>query len=85
MKTVKTIKNQTLWDIALQEYGTDTAAFQVLKDNPHLRNQISGLPQPAGVDFNFGLPIAENTVISLRETPAIINTQVAGRLGHVIS
>jgi hypothetical protein len=36
MKKVKVLNNQTIWDIALQEYGDVTGVFQILTDNPSI-------------------------------------------------
>ena len=33
-KTVLILDRQTIWDIAIQEYGSDEGIFQLMKDNP---------------------------------------------------
>lgn len=35
-KKVKVLDRQTIWDIAIQEYGSIDGAFKILNDNPNL-------------------------------------------------
>lgn len=38
MKTISTVPNQTLFDVAVRYYGTVEAIGELLADNPDLRN-----------------------------------------------
>lgn len=41
MKTVKVEKNQTIYDIAVQEFGNVEAVFEILQDNSLLEIDIT--------------------------------------------
>lgn len=43
MKTVTVKKNQTVYDIALEQYGTCEAVGELLHNNPDLRNDPEAL------------------------------------------
>lgn len=50
MKTIKTVQNQTLFDVAVKHYGTCDAVAELLADNPGLRNDPAALAA-VGVDY----------------------------------
>lgn len=50
MKTVKTVPNQTLFDVAVKYYGTCEAVSELLANNPGLRNDPAALAA-LGVDY----------------------------------
>jgi hypothetical protein len=88
MRRILSVKNQTVFDIAVQEYGNVEAAFQILADNPHLAgmNDLpSGYELPEGIDFDIAYPIREGQTIYLQQFIEIENTQVAKELETVIS
>lgn len=39
MKTINTAENQTIVDIAIQEYGNRLAIFDIIEDNPTIFNE----------------------------------------------
>lgn len=43
MKTVKVKPNQTIYDIALEWYGTCEAVGEILANNPDIRNDTAAL------------------------------------------
>lgn len=43
VKTVKAKPNQTIYDLALEQYGTSEAVGEILSNNPSLRNDTSAL------------------------------------------
>lgn len=43
MKTVTVKKNQTVYDLALEQYGTCEAVGELLRNNPALRNDPAAL------------------------------------------
>lgn len=50
MKVIKTVRNQTLFDVAVKYCGTCEAVAELLADNPGLRNDpgtLAGL----GIDY----------------------------------
>lgn len=88
MRLITTVRNQTIFDIALQEYGTVEAAFQIIEDNPHLsglNDFPAGVTLPAGTDFNISYPIREGVTINLQDELDIENTTVKKDIGTVIS
>lgn len=50
MKTVKTVANQTIFDVAAKHYGTCEAVAELLENNPGLRNDPAALAA-LGVDY----------------------------------
>lgn len=88
MRQITTIKNQTVFDLAVQEYGNMEAAFQILVDNPHLvgTNDLPiGYNLPADIDFDISYPIQPGTLIYLQDYLQIENTVIAKELDTVIS
>ena len=45
MKTIKTLKNQTLYDIATMHYGTCEAVGELLMNNPDLINDPTAMAE----------------------------------------
>ena len=45
MKVIKAMARQTIIDIAIQEFGSAEAAFEILKDNPALEGITIDLPE----------------------------------------
>lgn len=70
MRSIKTVKGQTIMDLAIQEYGNFEATFLILEDNPHLAG-LNDFPQGHFVDdfcdFDFAHPIKPNVEINIRE------------------
>lgn len=88
MKQISTVKNQTVFDLAVQAYGNMEAAFQILVDNPHLvgANDLPiGYNLPVDIDFDISYPIKEGTMIYLQDYLQSENTMVASQLDKVIS
>lgn len=59
---IKTVKNQTLRDVAIKYYGTIEAMGELLNNNQHLRNPI-----PLST-FQIDEPIAEGLEIEIDKT-----------------
>jgi hypothetical protein len=86
MKQYKVTKSQTIWDIAVQEHGTDQTAFMILQDNPGIENQLpQGITLGGGITFDISLPVLENSVILIRQNPTGYNKQIADQLTNVKS
>jgi hypothetical protein len=78
MRTIVTVKNQTIFDIAVQEYGSISAWEEILKLNPGLRNDYSSALE-AGVlyypdEFDFAYPITEGSKIIVDNESPLINS-----------
>ena len=50
MKVIKTVRNQTLFDVAVKYCGTCEAVGELLADNPGLRNDPGALAG-LGIDY----------------------------------
>jgi len=50
MKTIKTLQNQTLYDVAVMYYGTSEAVGELILNNAELVNDPAALAQ-LGVDY----------------------------------
>lgn len=88
MRQISTVENQTVFDIAVQEYGNMEAAFQILTDNPHLAglNQLpAGYSLPVDIDFDISYPIQPGTIVHIQRSLPIENTVIANQLNQVIS
>lgn len=68
MKKVTVERNQTIYDIAVTEYGTCEALPEIIADNPGLENEerakISlGIDAAKDKDFYFDLPLKRGSVV----------------------
>lgn len=84
MRQILTAKNQTVYDIAVQEYGNVEAVFQIINDNPTLTNE-TGVILGAGVDFDLAGYIKEGTTINILETSDFERPAIKRELTTVIS
>ncbi len=82
MKQILTLKSQTIFDIAIQEYGNVEAFTQILEDN-----NLDGLNEfPAGVllpfenGFNVCYPFREGITLNITENIALQNMTVKKQL-----
>ncbi len=50
MKTIKTVKNMTLFDVAVKYYGNTEAVGEIMTNNPGLRNDPEALAA-LGIDY----------------------------------
>lgn len=46
MKEIRTVWGQTLYDLAIQEYGHTDGIFLLLEDNPGVVNDFADVPEP---------------------------------------
>lgn len=88
MRAITTKKGQTIFDIALQEYGNAEAAFQILADNPRLAG-LNDFPVGYVVqqesDFDVSHAIKPGVEILIQDYIEIENTLIANELTEVIS
>lgn len=88
MRQIVTIKEQTLLDLAVQEYGTPDALFQIISDNPHLAglNEFpAGHQHPEEADIDISYPIRAGVTIYLQDFIEKENAQVAAQLKEITS
>ncbi len=61
MKTIKAKQNQTIYDVALEQYGNAEAVGEIMVNNPNLRNDpvaLAALGINAIVDTGFYIDVA---------------------------
>ncbi len=87
MRQIVTVKNQTIFDLAVQEYGNVELAFQILEDNDltGLNDFPSGHTISAGCDFDIAYPIKEGVAINIQDPLTGENKIIAKQLETVIS
>lgn len=82
MKTITVKPNQTIYDIAVENYGTCEAIGEILKNNPILKNEDNaktavGIDAIADKSFYFDLPLkADSTLLIDTDSRAIKNSVV---------
>lgn len=71
MKTIDTVPNQTIYDLAAKYYGTPDAVAEIAENNPHLLNDLDareklGLTiENEHSEFFFDLPIRPGTRVAI--------------------
>ncbi|KAA6339869.1 hypothetical protein EZS27_012234 [termite gut metagenome] len=70
MKKVAVLSNQTLYDLAVQHYGTVEATGELFALNPDIRNT------PEREDFCFDLPIQPGEIVMNEESRLIKKNRV---------
>jgi hypothetical protein len=66
MKQITVIENQTVFDIAIQEFGNVEAVFLVLEDNPDIKNEET-VTLYDGIDFDIAHYIKAGSVLNISE------------------
>ena len=87
MRQISVVSDQTIFDIAAQEYGNAELAFQIVEDNElsGLNDLPIGITLDEGVDFDVTYPIIEGTIIYLQDYLSDENTAIAKELTNIIS
>ncbi len=83
MRTIRTLKGQTISDIAIQEYGNIEAVMELLDNNPHLvgMNDYTSLDiVDSFCHFNISIPIRENVKLYINESSHLMNRKVLKEL-----
>lgn len=81
MKTVIVKSNQTIFDIAVENYGTVEAVGEIIRNNPGLTNEDSA-KIAAGIDpitdksFYIDLPVRTKTTILVDTDSRMIDNTV---------
>jgi hypothetical protein len=84
MKQILANKKQTVYDIAVQEYGNVEAVFQIISDNPTIENETT-VELEIGVEFDLAGYIKENSIINISENLDIERPLISRELTTVIS
>ena len=71
MTTIQTEDNQTIFDLAVQHYGTVEAIGEILRLNPDMKNDAKGYNVDIP-DFHFDLPIAAGSRIIIDEKSTLM-------------
>ena len=88
MKTINSIKGQTVSDIAIQEYGNISAIFKLIEDNPQLAGQNVfpiGYVVDVNADFDLSYPIIAGTEINITENYTLSKPNIVKQLDTVVS
>lgn len=90
MKTVNVEPNQTLFDLALQYYGTVEALHEILSNNPDLENDPAALIA-LGVDmlqrgvFRLDVAVRPGFRLKIDETSKLIEDNVLKKITNSIT
>ncbi|KAA6327240.1 hypothetical protein EZS27_023765 [termite gut metagenome] len=71
MKKIAVLPSQTLYDLALQHYGTVEAVGELFALNPDLRNEGDQ------EDFYFDLPVSTGAEITIDEESRLVKKGIA--------
>lgn len=86
MKAVRTVKNQTIFDLAVQEYGNVAAWEEIVTLNPNLRNDYSSALN-AGItyypdEFDVAFPLQEGYEVMVDDESGLINRNYLREIGN---
>lgn len=90
MKTVKVEPNQTVFDLAVQHYGTAEAVQKLLDDNPDIANDASALIA-LGVDtianpaFRLDVAVQPGFVLKIDESSRLIDSRIIQKITNEIT
>jgi len=79
MKTIQTENNQTVYDIAVQYYGTVEAVREILSFNPDIRNDAKSNNMDVS-DFHFDLPVVAGSKLIIDEKSLMMKKNIIKEL-----
>lgn len=88
MKTIKTLPNQTIYDIAIIYYGTAEAVSELLMNNPNLTNDPVALSQENTTNkngFYVDIALAEKQSILIDPQSSLVNRNIVKELHNEIT
>ena len=91
MKTIRTEPNQTIYDIAVQYYGTLDGVEELIALNPGIKNDTKALValgiNTANQDpvFRFDVAIAPGSVLVFDETSKTIDDKVVKKIENPVT
>lgn len=81
MKTITIKPNQTIYDVAAEQYGTCEAVGEILKNNPALINEdraktAVGIDSISDKSFYFDLPLKSGSTLFVDTDSRLIKNSV---------
>lgn len=90
MKTIEVKPAQTLFDVALEQYGNSEAAGEILRNNPGLQNDPAAL-SALGIDavsndgFYIDAPLLEGSSVEIDTESGLIKNNVLKQINSEIT
>jgi len=80
MKKVTAKANQTIYDVAIEQYGTCEAVGKLMQDNPSMENDLQAITE-AGIEesdrsFYFDLPLPEGSTLLVDTDSRLIEKNI---------
>lgn len=80
MKKVTAKANQTMYDVAIEQYGTCEAVGKLMQDNPGMENDLQAVTE-AGIkesdrSFYFDLPLPEGSTLLVDTDSRLIEKNI---------
>lgn len=80
MKRVTAKVNQTIYDVAIEQYGTCEAVGKLMQDNPDMENDLQAVTE-AGIEesdrsFYFDLPLPEGSTLLVDTDSRLIEKNI---------
>ena len=80
MKRVTAKANQTIYDVAIEQYGTCEAVGKLMQDNPDMENDLQAVTE-AGIEesdrsFYFDLPLPEGSTLLVDTDSRLIEKNI---------
>ena len=80
MKRVTAKANQTIYDVAIEQYGTCEAVGKLMQDNPDMENDLQAETE-AGIEesdrsFYFDLPLPEGSTLLVDTDSRLIEKNI---------
>ena len=80
MKRVTAKANQTIYDVAIEQYGTCEAVGKLMQDNPDMENDLQAVME-AGIEesdrrFYFDLPLPEGSTLLVDTDSRLIEKNI---------
>ena len=90
MKKISVKRNQTIFDIAIEQYGTAEAVEEIISNNPDLKND-SGALVAMGIDplydngFYFDVAIMPGTTVKIDTNSRLIRSNTIREINNEIT
>lgn len=90
METITVKPNQTIYDLAVKHYGTCEAVYDILQNNPALRNDKTalaalGIDYLSDVSFYFDLPVEPGFVLQMNTDSRLIKNSVIKEINNEVT
>jgi hypothetical protein len=84
MKTILTVDKQTIFDIAVQHYGTIEAVQEILALNPQIENDLKGYNVDLS-EFQLDLPVKANSLLTIDDNSSLINKNLLKEITETVT